>query len=847
MPKLRGGKLPIIIGLAWMQAAGAAPAGERAEYSLEIDGESLGLALQDLARQTGTQIIFFSKLTEGLHSPAVRGRHTIADALNLLLEGSTLTFRVVNQKTIEIHAAATGESQAPPAIRNAAPVKLKPAASNAAGQGPTKPAVTSAAVDEIVVKGTAEWLAATRTETPLREIPQTISIVSAEQIRQQNDTDLADALSNAVGITAVQNNSLDRSFFSRGFEVSTFHLDGGAALNSFSNTPIFGTPDLGEFDHIEVLRGADALFGGLGNPGATVSLVRKRPLGTAQVVFDAFGGSWNNYRIEGDATGPLGFGDALRARVDAVYAHRDYFYETARLQKRKVFGVLEYDLSARTLLSLGGSYQWTQALPFISGLPFYADGSDAHLPRKTSLSFDWSHYDTQTRETYLQLQQKFGDVWKLKLNATSLDTTADYGYGGFQSPIDPNTGGLPVPPSAILGARPSTQDQFALDATVTGRFSWAGRRIDVALGGDYTHVRGDVTIDSVNAFGPLVSNVFAYDPAAYPSIPTPSPLDLPRLRSRSSANQTGAFGTTRLFLQDDLSIVAGARLSINRASNVVSFTLFGAPATINEQANDPRKVAPYGGIVYDLSPHYSLYASYADIYLSNEGSRQADGKFLPPINGVDVEAGIKGAWRDGAVNGSLVIYGIDQHGVAVTDLLASQAAKQKFAPLCCSLPDGSNRSKGVDAELSGSLATGWLAGAGYTYNINRADVPGALSSQTPRHLLKLWTSNQLSGDWSRWTLGGNLQAQSSNSVTTSSCTQPEGLLCNLPPEFLKLTQGSYLFLNLRAGYQIDSHWRAALSVNNIFDRVYYQTIYITRGGNWYGEPRGFVLRIDGKY
>jgi outer membrane receptor for ferric coprogen and ferric-rhodotorulic acid len=166
-------------------------------------------------------------------------------------------------------------------------------------------------------------LVATRTETPLREIPQTISLISQEQMRQQNDTDLADVLRNAVGITVVENNSLSRTFVSRGFMITTFHVDGGAALNSFSNTPVYGTPDLGEYDHVEVLRGSDALFGGVGNPGASVNIVRKRPLASNEAMFSAYVGSWNSTRAEADVTGPLGFDGGLRARLDVVFGDRD--------------------------------------------------------------------------------------------------------------------------------------------------------------------------------------------------------------------------------------------------------------------------------------------------------------------------------------------------------------------------------------------------------------------------------------------------------------------------------------------------------------------------------------------
>ena len=115
---------------------------------------------------------------------------------------------------------------------------------------------------------------------------------------------------------------------------------------------------MGEIDHIEVLRGSDALFGANGNPGATVNLVRKRPLDTFEIDTHSVLGSWHNYRQEIDVTGPLGFDGALRGRFDAAYSDRDYFYQGARSDHRSLFGVLEYDLTSQTLLTLGGSYQW---------------------------------------------------------------------------------------------------------------------------------------------------------------------------------------------------------------------------------------------------------------------------------------------------------------------------------------------------------------------------------------------------------------------------------------------------------------------------------------------------------
>ena len=198
--------------------------------------------------------------------------------------GPTLTFRILNQQTVEVRP----RSQTP-AGGDTTPRKLRKAR-------------REQLLEEVVVVGMAEQLVATRVPTPLREIPQTVSIISPEQMRQQNDTDLADVLAHAPGITMVRTSSLDQDFYSRGYQIASFHVDGGAALNPRIDPELLflSTPDLSEFDHIEVLRGADALFGGNGNPGGTVSLVRKRPRDAYNLDCNASGGSWDNYRVEAE-------------------------------------------------------------------------------------------------------------------------------------------------------------------------------------------------------------------------------------------------------------------------------------------------------------------------------------------------------------------------------------------------------------------------------------------------------------------------------------------------------------------------------------------------------------------
>ena len=91
-----------IVAVAWITRLAAAPSDEPIKYHFKIDSQPLGAALQQFAKQGGIQIIFFSHVTEGLQAPALNGSYTISSALEMLLFGSHLTFRVINPKTIEI-------------------------------------------------------------------------------------------------------------------------------------------------------------------------------------------------------------------------------------------------------------------------------------------------------------------------------------------------------------------------------------------------------------------------------------------------------------------------------------------------------------------------------------------------------------------------------------------------------------------------------------------------------------------------------------------------------------------------------------------------------------------------
>lgn len=815
--------LPLVVISTLAHAANTQRAPE--SFDLSIERQPLAGALQQLARQGDVQVIFFSRVTEGLSSPALDGHYSLDAALGRLLAGSGLTFRVINPQTVEVRPV---QAKAVSRLRETRTVSK-----------PREPATEAAApLEEVVTVGLAEQLVATRIATPLREIPQTVSIVSGEQMRQRNLVSLGDVLAHAPGITISRSNSLDVDVYARAYPIDLFHIDGGAAVppKLDSTVPFPSMPDMIEFDHVEILRGSDGLFGGNGNPGATVSLVRKRPQYNFAASVNATTGSWDSHRVEMDITGPLSDDGALRGRAAAVYAHKGYFYDIGTHERKKIFGALEYDLTDSATLTAGLSYQWDDASPMPVGLPLYADGRDSRLPRNTALQVDWNRYRFNSSNVYLQYRQALSPSWSLRVNASGWSAEVEYALALFADPIDPATNVTAVRSGMgfVITDGPSVHAQGSADVTLTGTLDWLGWREEVAIGADFTRSKPDLEANFY--FGPGVFDPRAFDPSAHPDPRFTRDPDA-KVARVSTQDRYGMFGSLRIYFDDAWSIVGGARISGDRTRNRIwsRFTGGGSSEAVLQDYGTDHIVTPYAGLMYAFGRNHSLYASYSDIYRAQGRFDRSPGNPLKPIRGVNVEAGIKSEWRNGAVNGSLAAYRIEQSNLAA---FVSSSLDARRLHLCC-YAGVSSRSWGVDAELSGELQPGWSIGAGYTYNESEAPGGGPLSTITPKHLLKAWTNVRLPGALDRWQVGGSVHAQSK--TTVDDCTPP-GRGC-FPVEAV---QPEYAVFDLRAGFDVDRNWRVALSVNNVFDKVYYEAMHPSLHA-WYGEPRNWMLRVEGRY
>jgi TonB-dependent siderophore receptor len=903
-----------VVVTAILLALSAAPVAvyAQASYNFDLPSQPLADALRAVGSLGGVNVTFEPAAVQGRNAPALKGNYSVQQALDHLLAGSGLVLRTTqggsflvemgNATDAKAHSAAV---QAKDFDFNIHPQNLSTtlrAIAHATGQrvyfdvalvskkkadavrgrlttmGAVQQALSGTGLyaeksssgvvtilpestkdlPTIVVQATIEGLSATRLPTALKEIPQSVSVISQDTLQQQNAFGLADAFQWATGITVQQSSSTDANFLSRGFYLGEVHIDGGGPItlqpstNTAASSPV---DDLSEYDHIEVLRGADALFGGAGNPGATVSLQRKQPQADDEASLTVSMGSYDYFREMLDATGPLGFDGALRGRVVVANTDQDYFYNIANRKQHKIYGILDYDLTPNTLLTVGGSVEQVNTVPFTEGLPRYLDGTDPHLPRSTALAFPWNRSTTHNNEAFVQLTHHFNDNWKLKIDSTMIDQDTNGDFGAVTSSgINPVTNLVSAPQVSNVT---SSSQAVTLDATLTGAFDLGGRRQEVVAGMDYSKQALTTVSQTSDIIGPPL-NPWSFDPTAYNTVAPASPLS-PIITTDiyNYTKQIGGYAALRFHFGDGWSAIVGARDSYYRSESTLSdkfdlgptiggFAFSGAP-TKNLSTG---VITPYAGLTYDITKRYTLYASYADIYSPNSGQITAANSVIPPVQGDNLEVGAKAAWYNGLLNGSLALFKINQRNYPVYD----PEYQNRYYP-CCYLA-GDNTSKGVEAELSGHLTQNWQVSASYTFNVNRenaneSNVPGvaqgALSTITPKHLLKIWTNYQLPGMANRWSVGGGVRAQSSSYNLGQICPifNPLGVCLGNPSTPYTIRQGFYTVATLRAGYRINTHWSLALNVDNLFNRAYYQTLGTTLGNNWYGTPRNFMVTITG--
>ncbi|EIU7140168.1 Fe(3+)-pyochelin receptor FptA [Pseudomonas aeruginosa] len=644
-----------------------------------------------------------------------------------------------------------------------------------------------------------------------RELPQSASVIDHERLEQQNLFSLDEAMQQATGVTVQPFQLLTTAYYVRGFKVDSFELDGvPALLGNTASSP----QDMAIYERVEILRGSNGLLHGTGNPAATVNLVRKRPQREFAASATLSAGRWDRYRAEVDVGGPLSASGNVRGRAVAAYEDRDYFYDVADQGTRLLYGVTEFDLSPDTLLTVGAQYQHIDSITNMAGVPMAKDGSNLGLSRDTYLDVDWDRFKWDTYRAFGSLEQQLGGGWKGKVSAEYQEADSRLRYAGSFGAIDPQTGDG----GQLMGAAYKFKSiQRSLDANLNGPVRLFGLTHEL-LGG-VTYAQGETRQDTARFLNlpntPV--NVYRWDPHGVPR-PQIGQYTSP---GTTTTTQKGLYALGRIKLAEPLTLVVGGR---------ESWWDQDTPAT---RFKPGRQFTPYGGLIWDFARDWSWYVSYAEVYQPQADRQTWNSEPLSPVEGKTYETGIKGELADGRLNLSLAAFRIDLENNPQEDPDHPGPPNNPFY-----ISGGKVRSQGFELEGTGYLTPYWSLSAGYTYTSteylkdSQNDSGTRYSTFTPRHLLRLWSNYDLPWQDRRWSVGGGLQAQSDYSVDYRG---------------VSMRQGGYALVNMRLGYKIDEHWTAAVNVNNLFDRTYYQSLSNPNWNNRYGEPRSFNVSLRGAF
>lgn len=233
------------------------------EYQLAIPRQPLPRALAALSQKTGLQVFYSGEATYGLSSNPVSGRYSVDQAVARMLDGTGAFARRVGSNGVTISVAG----EAAPALGAAAAPGSVTLDTVVLATGATTEGSGSYASGQASIA---------RDVTSLKELPQSVTVITRQTLEDQNLTTMEQAMAKIPGITTNREVASAPNFHARGFKINNYQIDGMGTAYESAFRPDF---DMAIYDRVEVLRGAEGLFSGVGEPGGSVNLVRKRPTG----------------------------------------------------------------------------------------------------------------------------------------------------------------------------------------------------------------------------------------------------------------------------------------------------------------------------------------------------------------------------------------------------------------------------------------------------------------------------------------------------------------------------------------------------------------------------------------
>ena len=667
---------------------------------------------------------------------------------------------------------------------------------------------TSSEEQDYSVKSTT---AGTKMQMTQRDIPQSVSIISQQRMEDQQLQTLGDVMDNTLGISRSQADSDRSSYYSRGFQIDNYMVDGIPTYFESRWNLGDALSDTALFERVEVVRGANGLMTGTGNPSASINMIRKHATSrefTGNV--SAEYGSWNKQRYVTDLQSPLTADGNVRGRIVAGYQNNDAWLDRYNSEKMFFSGIVDADLGDTTSLSAGYEYQRIDInSPTWGGLPRWnTDGSKNSYDRSRSTAPDWAYNDKDFNKVFVTIKQRFADTWQATMNATHSEVKFDSKMMYVDAYVNKADGTLIGPYSSYdpgyeyvggTGWNSGKRKVDAVDLFADGGYDLFGRQHNLMLGGSYSKQNNRYESAWANVFPNEIDSFYTFD-GNFPE----TNWNPQSLAQDDTTHMKSLYAATRISLADPLHLIVGARYT-NWRIDTLAYSM------------EQNHTTPYAGLVYDIDDNWSTYASYTSIF-QPQNKRDSSGKYLSPITGNNYELGLKSDWMNSRLTTTLAVFRIEQDNVG----------QSTGVPIAGSNGDTSYRamdgtvSKGVEFEVNGAITDNWQMTFGATRYVAEDNEGNAVNPNLPRTTVKLFTRYRLPA-MPELTVGGGVNWQ--NRVYSDTVT---------PYGTFRAEQGSYALVDLFTRYQVTKNFSVQGNLNNLFDKTYDTNV---DGSIVYGEPR----------
>jgi catecholate siderophore receptor len=638
--------------------------------------------------------------------------------------------------------------------------------------------------EPIVVNGTASDYtvastnSATKTDTPLIDVPQSINIVTKEQIEDQALHSIGDVLRYVPGTTVGQGEGNRDQIVLRGQNTTAdFFIDGVRDDVQYFR-------GLYNVDRVEILKGASALAFGRGGGGGVINRVQKMPeFGSEFIAGRTSVSSFGAYDVAADLNAPLSNIIAVRlnANYESLDNHRDYYGGERFAWNPSATAKLGEDWT------LGASYEYVnddrvadRGVPSLNGTPVtgYRDQF-----------FGVPDINSSTLEAHIAKLRLDGALTEtLKLSGSLLYGNYDKAYANVyaNSALDPLTNVVTL--AAYNNG--TTRENIIGQANLV----W-----DVATGSVAHKILAGVEFSDQRTLshrfnGVLSSAAFDLDNPVFPTVTFPILAN----NNRSKVDVFSAYMQDQISLGTHFDIIAGVRYDRFRIKGTEFVSL--AAATQRAFGRIDEKVSPRIGLIYKPQENVSVYASYSQSFLPRSGDQfstlsliNAD---LAPEKFTNTEIGAKWDLLSG-LSMTLAAYQLDRTNATTPD---------PVNPATATIVIGKTRTKGIEFGLSGQITPDWQVSGGYSYqDAALQENRDVRLSQTPKHQFSLWNRYNLSKD-----LGVGVGVIHQSSMFAAIRTLPT---VTRVPGFTRVDAAVF--------YDLSDKVQLQANVENLFDTTYF--------------------------